>query len=104
MIVLVYIVHSYWKLPGQLNDLMLNLRLTSNFIWSSFVTISNKSVVVQWELREDEIEGGDCGGDKENKEFLSFESTKICAGSEILLEICLFLFGFFLLYGKRQRL
>lgn len=46
----------------------------------------------------------DCGGDKENKEFLSFERTKICVGSEILLEICLFLLCFLLLYGIRQRL
>lgn len=34
MIVLLYIVHSYWKLLGQLNGPTLNLRLTPNFIWS----------------------------------------------------------------------
>lgn len=55
-IVWLHIVHSYWKLLGQLNDPTLNLRLTPNFIWSTFVTVSNKSIVVQWELREDEIE------------------------------------------------
>lgn len=57
MIVLLYIVHSCWKLLGQLNGPVLNLRLTPNFIWPTFVTISNESVVVQWESREDELDG-----------------------------------------------
>lgn len=56
LIVLLYIVHSYWKLFGQMNGLALKLRLTPNFIWSPFVTISNKCIVVQWELKEDEME------------------------------------------------
>ena len=57
MIILPYSVHSYWKLLGQLNSPTFKLRLTSNSFLSTFVTISNKNLLVQWDLREDEIEG-----------------------------------------------
>ena len=74
MIILLYSVHSYWKLLGQLNSS--TFKLTSNSFWSTLVTFSNKNRLVQWDWGKMKLRGLECGSDKENKELLSFQQHK----------------------------